>query len=447
MNLIKSDKKFYLNLASYLVLSLPIFIIFSRFLADFSIVLLSILFFIIRGNNKILENKIILISFIFIFFSTISSILSSNILISVKSSLLHIRFIFFSLAVSLVFIYFKENFLKKLFYIFLGCYLVFFIDATFQFIFKQNIIGYIADPTNRISSFFFDELVLGSYLVRLFPIVVFLYFLLNIKFNKYFIIYFLSHLYFVTFITGERVAFFMLIIYYIFFGILLIKKIKYKLIYIIIFILILLLTNFSSNILKTRTSLESIHGQFTEFNYTICNNTKKQIKSEPELKKKWNTFVPNCDPIFEVSGVKFYHYLSIMHFNHYITAFEIFKDNKYFGIGPKNYRFVCNESEYYLNEFSCSTHPHNYYIQLLAETGLFGSLSFIFIYLTFLYLFFRVIFKVDTKHSLLKLILITSFLVNFLPILPSGNFFNNWISILYSFPLGLLLGIYKLDKY
>ena len=67
MNLIKNDKKLYYDIGSYLILSLPITIIFSRFLADFSIVLLSILFFLIRGNNKLFENKVVLLSFIFIF--------------------------------------------------------------------------------------------------------------------------------------------------------------------------------------------------------------------------------------------------------------------------------------------------------------------------------------------------------------------------------------------
>ena len=54
MNLINSDKKRSINLAYYLILSLPFTLVLSRFAADLSIVILTILFFIIRGEKKYL---------------------------------------------------------------------------------------------------------------------------------------------------------------------------------------------------------------------------------------------------------------------------------------------------------------------------------------------------------------------------------------------------------
>ena len=50
----------------------------------------------------------------------------------------------------------------------------------------------------------------------------------------------------------------------------------------------------------------------------------------------------------------------------------MFLDNKIFGQGPKSFRYLCNDDRFKINKWSCSTHPHNYYIQLLAETGLIG---------------------------------------------------------------------------
>ena len=228
MNLINSDKRHYFNFASYLVLLLPVSLIFSRFIADLSIVIISILFFFIRGEEKICKNKLILIAIIFIFCASISSILSSSVIYSLKSSFLHLRFIFFALTLSILFFYSKKNFFKNLFYIILLCYLILFFDATFQHIFKKNIFGYTANPINRVSSLFFDELILGSYLSRLFPLLVFLYVFLKLKFNKYFLIYFLLHLYFVVFITGERLSFVILNIYYLLFLIFLTKKKIYR---------------------------------------------------------------------------------------------------------------------------------------------------------------------------------------------------------------------------
>ena len=81
----------------------------------------------------------------------------------------------------------------------------------------------------------------------------------------------------------------------------------------------------------------------------------------------------------------------------YITAYNIFLDNPIFGIGVKNYREECKNAKY--SEISatesfyrCSTHPHNTYLQILAETGIIGfSIFFIFVLLVikrlFLYIF------------------------------------------------------------
>ncbi len=442
MNLIKSDKKLYYDIGSFLILSLPITIIFSRFLADLSVVLLTILFFIIRGNNKIFENKIVVLSFVFILFAVISSLLSSNIIISLKSSFLHIRFIFFSMAVSLILIFLRDNFLKKLFYLFVICYLFLFLDSTYQFFFKQNIFGYVVDPIDRVSSLFFGELVLGTYLAKLFPILVFLYLFLKIKIDKYLIIYFLIHLYFTSFITGERTSFFILNIYYFLFSILIFKNNLIRFSLVILISIFFIISIFGSNSIKARSSFKTIESSFSNFNYSVCDETKEHIKNK-KLKKYWINFTPNCDPIFEIFGSKIYYYPSVMHFNHYVSSISIFKDNKLFGIGPKNFRFKCSEKKYFLNQYSCSTHPHNYFLQLLSETGIMGFSTFLILYFTFVYLFFKNLFNSEDKYSLCKLILISCFLVNFLPILPSGNFFNNWVSILYSFPLGFLLGLYN----
>ena len=451
MHLINSDKRNYINLVSYLVLSLPLSLIFSRFTADLSIVILSIMFFFIRGENKIFENKFLSIAIIFIVCASISSVLSNHIIYSLKSSLLHLRFIFFILTVSILFLYCKKNFLKNLFYIFLSCYLVLLFDATIQFIFKQNIFGYTVNPINRVSSLFFDELILGSYLSRLFPLLIFLYVYLKLRLNKYFMIYFLFHLYFVVFVTGERLSFMILNIYYLLFIIFLFKTKLNKFFFIFSTIIIFSLILVFSSSFNARSSLNNTLSQSTAFNYTYCLETKKNIISNPKLSESWNyvedkSFIPNCHPIVKIFDYEIYYIFTIMHFNHYLSAIEMFKDNKYFGVGPKIFRKICNNKDYYLNEFSCSSHPHNYYIQLLSETGIVGFSLISIIYLSFIYLFFNNIIKHNNKDFLSKYILISSFLVNFFPFFPGGNFFNNWNSIIYTLPLGFLIALYNTKK-
>ena len=56
------------------------------------------------------------------------------------------------------------------------------------------------------------------------------------------------------------------------------------------------------------------------------------------------------------------------HENYFKTALNIFNDH-IFWCRPKSLD-LCEENLYGINRWSCSSHPHNYYIQLLAEVGL-----------------------------------------------------------------------------
>jgi O-antigen ligase len=130
------------------------------------------------------------------------------------------------------------------------------------------------------------------------------------------------------------------------------------------------------------------------------------------------------------------------HHEHYIAAYNIFLDNKFFGIGIKNFKNVCGEKKY-KTEYSCSTHPHNFYLQFLSELGLFGFLFIIFslfflIYNLLKHLYFKYYKKIyyfdDYQICLLAAVLITIW-----PFVPTGNFFNNWLNVIHYFPLGLIL--------
>ena len=60
------------------------------------------------------------------------------------------------------------------------------------------------------------------------------------------------------------------------------------------------------------------------------------------------------------------------HTGHYKLAFELFKNSPVFGIGPKGFRHYCRDVDYDPEIGICSTHPHNYLVQITAETGLIG---------------------------------------------------------------------------
>ena len=60
------------------------------------------------------------------------------------------------------------------------------------------------------------------------------------------------------------------------------------------------------------------------------------------------------------------------YFNVYYGAWSIFTDNVFLGIGTANYRELCSQLTVGLINFRCDNHPHNFYIQILAETGILG---------------------------------------------------------------------------
>ena len=118
----------------------------------------------------------------------------------------------------------------------------------------------------------------------------------------------------------------------------------------------------------------------------------------------------------------------------------MFKKNQIFGVGTKMYRKLCSKPEYVVNEFSCTTHPHNFYMQVLAENGLIGFLfiTIIFFHLSTILLkevYYRNIKKVKDLNNP-TIIIISGIFLNLWPIVPSGNLFNNWLSIVIYLPVG-----------
>ena len=147
-----------------------------------------------------------------------------------------------------------------------------------------------------------------------------------------------------------------------------------------------------------------------------------------------------------------------MHHAHYLTAWNMFISKPIFGHGSKSFRVLCDDDKYEeiiifesdnngnkYNEIinGCSTHPHNFFLELISENGLIGFLIFYFLYFYIIYVFLSsfILHLFNKKYdnlNLIKLFCCLSFLLQFFPLIPSGSFFNNWLSVLYYLPLSII---------
>ena len=273
---------------------------------------------------------------------------------------------------------------------------------------------------------FGDEKKLGSFISRSFPLLVGLYIIIfkNFKKNIFLIFIFFILIEILIIITGERSALFNLVLFNIFM-IIFFKK----------FLIFRILTLFTTSIILffLLTNNPSIKER-------LIDETIKQVTNN-----NTNPETINLNEI-EFNDLKFF---SVEHQVFAITGINIFMDNKFLGIGPKNYREVCKKDIYNFETngySSCSTHPHNFYIQLLAETGLIGTLPVFLIFFSSLFYLSKILIKEDLKNNYIMQSLscfIFCIFISFWPIVPSGNFFNNWISIIIYLPIPFILSIFK----
>lgn len=125
------------------------------------------------------------------------------------------------------------------------------------------------------------------------------------------------------------------------------------------------------------------------------------------------------------------------YFNAYHLGYQVAKENILFGVGTKNFYHVCSTiaPQYYATATSCTTHPHNIYLEILAENGIIG-LS---IFLAFLgNLLSRILH--NTRQLMNQPIMfgaVVTLLIKFLPIVSSSSFYVAWSTA----SLWLMMGI------
>ena len=413
-----NSNKHLVTLLGYLVCLTPIALLSGPFLPDLFISLSGIIFLylsLVNRDTKYFHNNFFYFFILFNFFLILSSFISAEKFHSLSSSLVYFRFIIFSL--SIWYILEKNKFFLKAFTVaLLVTFCIALLDGYIQFFFNRNILGLIpeVDANARLRLMFNDRLILGGYLARLLPLL-FALILLNFKSLRLTLIL-TSSLLILTdvliYLSGERTAIALLIISTL--------------------LLIFLLSKF--NFLRAATFVLSI------IIIIIISLSFSDIK-ERNIDQTINQMGLN-------NGTEKIYIVSDAHESYVYTGLSMFYNNPIFGIGPNNYRNFCNDDNYSSNELSCSTHPHNTYIQILAETGFIGLLFILFIVFYIVISIFKHLIAKLTKNKKLmtdfQVCLMICFILSLFPFIPTQNFFNNWINIIYFLPVGFYL--YSINK-
>ena len=395
----------------------------------------------IINKNKfyINDNYWIYLSFLLWFWFIFISFFAYDVLLSFRDAIIFVRYVIFIIAI----VYFFKNLnvksLELLLYMILCCTLFVTLDSLFQFYNYENLEGFKGDifgiqPTGlygRLSGPFKD-LVPGSYLSRFYFINIFLIILFKNKLkNNIFIlssvIIILSLNFSVIYFSGERIALATTIMG-IFISIIFLKSIRNIIIFSIFFSIIFIFTN------------QIVHPHFN--NYKVIKDTAHHegLIIERNFKCK-NNKAEICTKQFFVQPS----FLTILkNFNQsaygelYMTSIQMWKDNKITGIGLNNFEKMCrNEKVYnqYHKVFGCGTHPHNYYIQALTESGIIGLVLFVFLIILLSYN------CINSKTNEMKIIGIITILVLFWPIMSTGSFLKNWNMIFICYLIGIILGL------
>ena len=387
---------------------------------------ISVLFLIIKNNDfKYFKQKWFWLLISFYLIILLSTFLSEYKINIIAKNIGLIRF--FILALCIQYCLRKYHNEKLFLYTIVLITLFLAIDSLVQYLFGVNLFGnnIIQDhiTRRRLTSIFGDEQIVGSFLIKFLGLGLIGFFLLSKK-NKTITYIYYGFLGFIILVSQERMAFILLLfqLFLIFCFLLWQKKFKQTfLIVIISFILTTIIFNLDISLKYRYLSIFTNSSGIAAINQNEKNKNISNPKSIKDIKK---------------TKIKFE---DSMWGAHYLTALQIFKNNFFLGSGPRSFRYECSKQKYENLEINyikrrCSSHPHNYYLEILSEIGILGFVCFFIILISFYIKEFKFYLK---KRDIKHLCGLLSIFVNLWPIASTGSIYSSfngtilWITIGY----------------
>ena len=407
-------KKLFDQFGIFLLSVFPISLIAGNFLINTFIFLFSINFFLNFKENKIiLKNQIFYLMVFFLISLIINVIFSTDPLNSLPRAAKILLIIFFIFEIKRLIQNYKTSYTKYIFLSWFCIFLIVIFDIVFELIFGHNMIGNSSNlhgMHGRIASFFGDELVVGAF-YHGFVLFFLSYCFLELKPKNNILLFLILGTILISFLIGERTNF--------------IKSF----ISIVLFVSLSIKINFKKKIAGLATVFAVIF-TFIYFN--------------PDYKLR---FFDQLKPLFSLNGYS--NFLKESQYGaHRNASVKILKENLYFGVGIKNFRYEVSKKKYENKEYKAtnmrqSTHPHQIHHEFLSETGLFGYISFLLFIFFSLYLGIKNYLKEKNLYQLSSIIFIMTTLM---PILTSGSFLSTFTSSIFWLNYAIMISFIQKNK-
>jgi len=283
------------------------------------------------------------------------------------------------------------------------------LDVILQFITGKNILGF--EPHDgRVAGIFGSEAIAGSFVQKIFLLSL-IGLIINldkfkIKENFSKIVFFIISIS-GCFLASNRMSFIILL------GILILLLLFFKSIRKSLFISIILILPIFATLSQTSKNLSS--------NYKDLSNKVQDSINVLEQKNEKNAFA------------------SVNYGRIYYASLLSFKDNMILGSGLKSFRYKCFDYEKY-ESVLCSTHPHNYHLEILHDTGLLGFLLLMYFAIVVLISKYKHIKSrnITFDEKIILAFIILNFLIEIFPIKSTGSLFSTWTGTILWISVALL---------
>ena len=128
----------------------------------------------------------------------------------------------------------------------------------------------------------------------------------------------------------------------------------------------------------------------------------------------------------------------------YLTSLDLFIDDPIIGKGIKSFRNNCN-NKVYLPGRVCESHPHNFILEILNDTGIIGLMTiFIPVLILLINLYKEYLLGEGRRNNIsnwIYLAIIMCLLTHFFPFKSTGSFFSTFNSTYIFLVIGFSLGL------